>query len=105
MYQVSAQGIDERMINVHYYYYSLDGVSLISQAAGMQSSCQLAEPPTEQVGNQIIYTLPLNFLKARLPTDQTVRRLVDQKKDLATSNAIDKIVSDQSHLRTKHLGG
>ena len=22
MYHVSAQGIDERMINVHYYYYS-----------------------------------------------------------------------------------
>ena len=21
MYQVSAQGVDERMINVHYYYY------------------------------------------------------------------------------------
>ena len=23
MYHVSAQGIDERMINVHYYYYSV----------------------------------------------------------------------------------
>ena len=23
MYQVSAQGVDERMINVHYYYYYL----------------------------------------------------------------------------------
>ena len=23
MYHVSAQGVDERMINVHYYYYSL----------------------------------------------------------------------------------
>ena len=22
MYHVSAQGVDERMINVHYYYYS-----------------------------------------------------------------------------------
>ena len=24
MYHVSAQGIDERMINVHYYYYYID---------------------------------------------------------------------------------
>ena len=23
MYHVSAQGVDERMINVHYYYYSI----------------------------------------------------------------------------------
>ena len=27
MYHVSAQGIDERMINVHYYYYSVDTLS------------------------------------------------------------------------------
>ena len=30
MYHVSAQGVDERMINVHYYYYfnsSLDSLS------------------------------------------------------------------------------
>ena len=25
MYHVSAQGIDERMINVHYYYYPMVG--------------------------------------------------------------------------------
>ena len=30
MYHVSAQGIDERMINVHYYYYS--NVTLRSQS-------------------------------------------------------------------------
>ena len=24
MYHVSAQGVDERMINVHYYYYKAD---------------------------------------------------------------------------------
>ena len=28
MYHVSAQGIDERMINVHYYYYILTSVPL-----------------------------------------------------------------------------
>ena len=27
MYHVSAQGIDERMINVHYYYYNMATVS------------------------------------------------------------------------------
>ena len=25
MYHVSAQGVDERMINVHYYYYDVAG--------------------------------------------------------------------------------
>ena len=29
MYHVSAQGVDERMINVHYYYYE-ENRSLIS---------------------------------------------------------------------------
>ena len=28
MYHVSAQGIDERMINVHYYYYKVFKVLL-----------------------------------------------------------------------------
>ena len=28
MYHVSAQGVDERMINIHYYYYSLKIMSL-----------------------------------------------------------------------------
>ena len=32
MYHVSAQGVDERMINVHYYYYYL-AESLIRAAA------------------------------------------------------------------------
>ena len=27
MYHVSAQGVDERMINVHYYYYYLSHTS------------------------------------------------------------------------------
>ena len=27
MYHVSAQGVDERMINVHYYYYLLLGMA------------------------------------------------------------------------------
>ena len=30
MYHVSAQGVDERIINVHYYYYYDFGVSLIN---------------------------------------------------------------------------
>ena len=40
MYRVSTQGIDERMINVHYYYYShkvlymsLDLVKLLKHGA------------------------------------------------------------------------
>ena len=28
MYHVSAQGIDERMINVHYYYYYVISVAI-----------------------------------------------------------------------------
>ena len=32
MYHVSAQGVDERMINVHYYYYCLS-IILIEQNA------------------------------------------------------------------------
>ena len=35
MYHVSAQGIDERMINVHYYYYA---VSEYSRSLGGVSS-------------------------------------------------------------------
>ena len=38
MYHVSAQGVDERMINVHYYYYherlSLDGHSRVQRSCG-----------------------------------------------------------------------
>ena len=30
MYHVSAQGVDERMINVHYYYYYVTFVFSIS---------------------------------------------------------------------------
>ena len=29
MYHVSAQGVDERMINVHYYYYWLSVTNLL----------------------------------------------------------------------------
>ena len=29
MYHVSAQGIDERMINVHYYYYYLKSLVVL----------------------------------------------------------------------------
>ena len=30
MYHVSAQGVDERMINVHYYYYDFNSFQLPS---------------------------------------------------------------------------
>ena len=36
MYHVSAQGVDERMINVHYYYYLLPRVKQNILAHGMR---------------------------------------------------------------------
>ena len=38
MYHVSAQGVDERTINVHYYYYYDPGASL----SGTGTSCPYA---------------------------------------------------------------
>ena len=38
MYHVSAQGIDERMINVHYYYYSACRWSVIRGLSGVVRS-------------------------------------------------------------------
>ena len=37
MYHVSAQGVDERMINVHYYYYFVFGARVGHFAATPQS--------------------------------------------------------------------
>ena len=34
MYHVSAQGIDERMINVHYYYYYIYDLATTDLALG-----------------------------------------------------------------------
>ena len=39
MYYVSAQGIDERMINVHYYYYMFNTAFEISDKTDMGTLC------------------------------------------------------------------
>ena len=36
MYHVSAQGVDERMINVHYYYYHPQDREIIPLAHGKE---------------------------------------------------------------------
>ena len=35
MYYVSAQGVDERIINVHYYYYTAE-TALVSEPSSVQ---------------------------------------------------------------------
>ena len=41
MYHVSAQGVDEHMINVHYYYYSFAKSSIVQLQPGCDFSEQL----------------------------------------------------------------
>ena len=41
MYDVTAQGVDERMINVHYYYYYLDIItSIVNTSTGADDNNQ-----------------------------------------------------------------
>ena len=40
MYHVSAQGVDERMINVHYYYYWNDGLDYAQVCPSRNSQVQ-----------------------------------------------------------------
>ena len=52
MYHVSAQGVDERMINVHYYYgaisgFACNGRATLENGAGI---AQLVERLTEKLG-------------------------------------------------------
>ena len=44
MYHVSAQGVDERMINVHYYYYYLVAVFETARLHYVQSTvpCEIS---------------------------------------------------------------
>ena len=42
MYRVSAQGVDERMINVHYHYYYLSGCS---RTPGLHRAADLLAGP------------------------------------------------------------
>ena len=43
MYHVSAHGVDERMINVHYYYYYSDGLGFI--CGDISSEAVIKETP------------------------------------------------------------
>ena len=40
MYHVSAQGLDERVINVYYYYYETSGPLLVSSSEPIWIGCQ-----------------------------------------------------------------
>ena len=60
MYHVSAQGVEERMINVHYYYYYLDRTLSQSQLhtnwVGPDVSLHRVEDPDEAPLKTIIKT-------------------------------------------------
>ena len=67
MYHVSAQGIDERMINVHYYYYY------------MHALCPYARKSTTQ-NNSALMSFTIRYLSTTQPSKKKINGRWEEKE-------------------------